>query len=150
MNDDGSCAGLPISDELLRELADLRSDGTILPLPTMSVEKRSVMGCELAVITVQPSRNPPVRVRGRTKIRVGTRRGVATLEEEQRLIERVRSRMVPFDVSPVVEAMRYLGLAQRFGIGLTLARQALAANGNPVPELQVTDTHVLVTVRRSR
>jgi len=50
--------------------------------------------------------------------------------------------------SNLVEAMRYLGLAQRFGIGLTLARQALAKNGNPAPELQATDTQVLVTVRR--
>lgn len=101
VSDDGSCTNLPITDGLLRELADLRSDGNILPLPTMSVEKRTVLGCEVAAIVVDPSTSPPVRLRGRTMIRVGSRRAVATLEEEQRLVERARSRMVPFDVSRV-------------------------------------------------
>ncbi|RME48149.1 MAG: transcriptional regulator, partial [Deltaproteobacteria bacterium] len=47
-------------------------------------------------------------------------------------------------------AMRNLGLAQRFGVGIAIARNALAANGNPPPAFTVTDTHVLVTVRRKR
>lgn len=98
LNDDGSPSGIAITDELLRALADLRSDGNILPLPTMSVEKRLILGNELAVIEVQPSLNPPVRLRGRTMIRVGTRRGIASLEEERRLAERARSQAIPFDL----------------------------------------------------
>ena len=35
--DDGSCTGLPITDELLRTLADMKTDGNILPIPSMSV-----------------------------------------------------------------------------------------------------------------
>ena len=69
--DDGSCAGLDIDDQLLLTLAGMRSDGNILPLPTMSVQKRTVNGCDLAVIEVQPSRFPPVKYNGRTWIRVG-------------------------------------------------------------------------------
>lgn len=103
-HDDGSCAHLAITDELLRTLADMRSDGNILPLPSMTVQKRTLRGCELAVIIVQPSDAPPVRLRGRTWIRVGPRRAIATPEEERRLSEKRRARDLPFDVRPVPSA----------------------------------------------
>src|SRR5438552_9835076 len=35
--DDGSCAGLPITNELLLTLANMKTDGNILPIPSMSV-----------------------------------------------------------------------------------------------------------------
>lgn len=38
VNDNGTCANLPIRDELLRTLADMRSDGNILPFPMMAVQ----------------------------------------------------------------------------------------------------------------
>jgi len=41
-NDNGTCANLPITDELLRTLADMRSDGNITPFPTMTVQKRTL------------------------------------------------------------------------------------------------------------
>ena len=71
VNDAGKCAHLPITDELLRTMADIRSDGNILPFPTMTVQKRTLAGCELAVITVEPSDAPPVRYRGRIWVRIG-------------------------------------------------------------------------------
>src|SRR5438105_12858123 len=58
--DDGSCAGLPITDELLRVLADMRSDGNIVSAPSLTVQKRILNGCELAVVMVEPSDAPPV------------------------------------------------------------------------------------------
>jgi ATP-dependent DNA helicase RecG len=79
----------------------MRADGNILPFPTMSVQKRSVKGEDVAVVTVEPSDAPPVRLRGRTWIRVGPRLAVATAEEERRLAEKRRSRDLPFDISPV-------------------------------------------------
>lgn len=45
VREDGNCAGLPITDELLRELADLRSDGNLVPFPTTEVQKRRLRGC---------------------------------------------------------------------------------------------------------
>ncbi|MCL6507532.1 MAG: ATP-binding protein [Bryobacteraceae bacterium] len=45
VHDHGDCANLTISDPLLRTLADMRSDGNILPFPTMTVEKRTLGGC---------------------------------------------------------------------------------------------------------
>lgn len=40
VNDDGSCANLTITDELLLRLTDMRSDGNILPFPILTVSKR--------------------------------------------------------------------------------------------------------------
>jgi ATP-dependent DNA helicase RecG len=99
--DDGSCAGLKLTDELLLKLSDMRSDGNILPVPSITVQKRTLHQCEMAVVTVQPSDAPPVRLRGRTWIRVGPRRAVATAEEERRLTEKRRSRDAPFDIRQV-------------------------------------------------
>jgi ATP-dependent DNA helicase RecG len=100
-HDDGSCAHLPITDDLLLRLANMRDEGTILPLPTMTVQKRELAGCELAVVIVEPSYAPPVRYRGRVWIRVGPRRAIASAEEERRLSEKRRAGDLPFDLRPV-------------------------------------------------
>ena len=104
VHDDGRCAHLPIDDRLLLTLGDLKSNGNILPFPSLIVQKRVVDGCELAVILVEPSEAPPVRYKGRVWIRVGPRRGLATAEEERRLSEKRRSKDLPFDVHPVAAA----------------------------------------------
>lgn len=100
-NNDGSCSNLSITDELLRTLSDMRSDGNILPFPAMSVQKKLLNGCEMAVIEVRPSYQPPVRFDGRAWIRVGPRRAQATIEEERRLSEKRRTADVPFDQQPL-------------------------------------------------
>lgn len=101
IKDDGSDAGLAITDGLLRQLADMRSDGNILPLPHMEVDKRTLDGCQVAVVLVHPSDAPPVRYNGRTWIRVGPRRATASLEEERLLNERRRAKDLPYDLSPL-------------------------------------------------
>lgn len=97
INDDGSCANLPITDDLLLNLASIRDSGQIYPIPTITVSKEIIGGCTLAVIAVRPSDSPPVKLRGRTRIRVGPRRAEATDEEEQLLRERRRAGNAPFD-----------------------------------------------------
>jgi ATP-dependent DNA helicase RecG len=44
--------------------------------------------------------------------------------------------------------MKELGYVQRFGYGITMARQEMAKNGNPGPEFQIEDGHVSVILRR--
>ncbi|MDF5732907.1 MAG: ATP-binding protein, partial [Rhizonema sp. PD38] len=78
INDNGSCANLAIDDKLLLTLSSMRSDGNILPFPTIIVQKRTICGCELAAVIVEPSDAPPVRFNGRVWIRVGPRRATAT------------------------------------------------------------------------
>lgn len=103
-NDDGSLAKTAITDELLRNLAGIRSDGNVLPPPAMSIEKISLNGGELAIIEVQPSSVPPVRYKGRVYIRIGPRKGVANEQEERILSERRTSLVTTFDAYPVREA----------------------------------------------
>lgn len=98
--DDGRAAGLPITDDLLLKIAAMRDDGNIQPLPSVTVEKRRLAGGEMAVAMVQPSLAPPVRFRGRTWIRVGPRRALATPDEERRLAERRRQADLPFELRP--------------------------------------------------
>ena len=102
VNDDGSCANLSITDELLLTLSNMRSNGNILPFPTMTVQKRIIAGCELVVITVEPSDAPPVRYEGRVWVRVGPSLALATVEEERRLTEKHRARDLPFDIQALI------------------------------------------------
>jgi len=102
--DDGTPSGLTVTDELLRDLASIRADGNVLPPPAMSVEKASVAGGDLAIVTVQASTVPPVRYKGRVYIRIGPRKGVANEQEERVLSERRASLVTSFDAHPVKEA----------------------------------------------
>ena len=104
IKDDGNCADLTIDDELLQKLGGLRGDGKILPFPRMEVSRRVLNLCEVAVIQVEPSDNPPVKVDGRCWIRVGSRRAQASAEEERRLTEKRRWGNVPYDMQGVTGA----------------------------------------------
>ena len=101
VEDDGSPSGEPISDELLRNLADMKTDGNILPLPALSVEKRFLKGTAMAVVTVMPSDMPPVKYEGRIWIRTGPRRSIANDQEERILNEKRRTKNLPFDISMI-------------------------------------------------
>src|SRR5882762_2324552 len=63
--DNGLSSGEKITDQMLLGLAYIRSDGNILPLPVLSVEKRIVKGAEVVAVTVMPSDTPPVKYEGR-------------------------------------------------------------------------------------
>lgn len=100
-SDDGTPTRLPVTDELLLQLADIKTDGNIVPPPTLVVAKRRLRGADLAVVLVQPADSPPVRFRGRVHIRIGPRRGIASAQDERILNEKRRYRDVPFDAQPV-------------------------------------------------
>ncbi len=102
--DDGGPAGLVVDDQLLRNLSDVKTDGNIVPPPSLSVGRRRLRGADMAVLIVEPSDSPPVRYRGRVHIRIGPRRGIASAQDERILNERRRHRDRPFDVQPVSSA----------------------------------------------
>ena len=102
--DNGQPTGLEITDKILVQLTDVKTDGQILPPPSMFVEKRRLKGFDVAVVTVLPSDSPPVRYRGVSHIRDGPRRGLATPQDERILNERRRAASVPFDIQPVPTA----------------------------------------------
>ena len=104
VNDDGTLSGLTVSDELLKNLGSIRSDGNILPQPFMTVAKFSFSDGDVAVVEVTPSDIPPVRYKGRVHIRVGPRKAIANEQEERVLSERRVALARSFDARPCSEA----------------------------------------------
>ena len=100
VEDDGSCAGIDVDDKLLRNLADMKSDGAILPLPSINVQRMAIDDCEVAVVVVQPSTGAPLRYLGRVWVRVGPTVQQATPDEERRLSERHQASNLSVDLRP--------------------------------------------------
>jgi ATP-dependent DNA helicase RecG len=135
IRDDGSCAALTIDDELLKRLADIHGEGDILPLPTMTVQKRVLNGCAVAVVTVEPAPDPPVRYRGRAWIRVGPSVREAGIADERMLGERRRAADLPFDMRPAVGvtiAALDLDFARDHYLPNAIAREVLDQNERPL------------------
>lgn len=95
--DDGTPSNYEITDELLRNLADIKTNGQILPMPAMTVEKKILRGVPMAVVTVMPSDMPPVKYDGRIWIRTGSRRALPNVQEERILNEKRRYKDIPFE-----------------------------------------------------
>lgn len=141
VNDNGTCANLVITDELLRTLSDMRSDGNILPFPVLTVRKIIVDGCEIAAVIVEPSDSPPLRFNGRVWIRVGPRRASATTEEERRLNEKRRAGDLPFDLRPMPSASLddlNLTFFEREYLPAALAPEVLEENQRPIQQQLVS------------
>jgi ATP-dependent DNA helicase RecG len=136
--DDGTpLAGFEVTDELLRQLADIKTDGNVAPPPSLLVEKRCLGGAHFAVITVWPCDTPPVRFKGRIHVRWGPRRGLASAQDERILNERRRHRDRPYDIQPVREAMLdeldRLRFEQEY-LPALVARDVLAANDRSIEQ----------------
>lgn len=137
VRDDGSCASLPIGDELLTRLADIHGDGDILPLPSMTVQKRTLGDCEVAVVTVQPARDTPVRYRGRVWVRVGPSVREGSVEDERMLAERRRASDAPFDMKPNASATLDdldLDFVRQQYLTVALAQDVLERNARPLEQ----------------
>lgn len=104
VDNNGRPNGLRVSDQLLQNLAAIRSDGNVQPLPAMTVQKYSLPPGDVAVIEVLPSDLPPVRYKGRVWIRVGPRRAVASETEERLLSERRTALAKTFDARPCLNS----------------------------------------------
>ncbi|MDM8336920.1 RNA-binding domain-containing protein [Mediterranea massiliensis] len=102
--DNGELSGLKVDDNLFKKISGIRSDGNILPIPMMTCERYELDGGDLLIVEVQPSFSTPVRYRGRTFIRIGPRRDIATIDEERILSEKRMSNMATFDASPCYSA----------------------------------------------
>lgn len=100
-NDDGSVANIDVTDRLLLTLADMKTDGKIVPPPTLTVEKRTLKGAAIAIVTVWPADAPPVRYEGRIWIRFAPRKGLASGQDERVLNEKRRYRDLHFESHPI-------------------------------------------------
>lgn len=104
VHDDGRLSGLKVDDKFFIKISAIRSSGNILPLPVMTVESYEFDEGDVLVVEVQPSIYPPVRYRGRTFIRIGPRRDIASEAEERILVERRTAYMPTFDTTPCFHA----------------------------------------------
>lgn len=104
VTDEGRISGLKVDDTLMKKISSIRSEGNILPLPMMTTEKVSTAEGDVLVVEVTPSFDTPVRYRGRTFVRIGPRRDIASLEEERILAERCSASLPTFDTRPCREA----------------------------------------------
>ena len=149
--DRGTPSGLPITDELLQQLADIKTDGNIVPPPSLTVAKRLLAGLPVAVVTVHPSDTPPVRHRGQTWIRVGPRRALASGQDERILNEKRRYRDSRFDGRPVNSASLVdlrVGRFQDEYLPAAIDPEALAANDRtPAERLAAAKMIVSVGIR---
>lgn len=100
VNDDGKKAGMTITEQNLQTLLDFRTDGRIVPPPSMIVAKFEYPDGELAVVEVQPHFLPPVRYKGKVCVRAGIRKGTANEAEERILTEKRSAFARSFDVLP--------------------------------------------------
>ena len=146
VKDDGAIGTLAVTDRLLQQLAAMKTDGNIVPPPSLTVEKRRLQGKEVAVITVQPSNSPPVRFKGAIHVRIGPRRGIATSQDERILSEKRRYGDRPFDLQPMpIADLSDLNLTQFENEYLTAAfsDEILAANARSLNE-QLAATKMIV------
>ncbi len=104
VKDDGTLSGAAITDQLLQNLAALRSDGNIQPLPAINVQRIETALGAVGVVEVLPSDLPPVRYKGQVWIRVGPRRAIASESEERILAERRVAVARTWDARPCWEA----------------------------------------------
>ncbi len=102
--DGGEPSGLAVTDELLTTLAQMRSDGSVQPIPDLEVQPRMLRGVRVAVMEVHPVSHPPARFRGQTWVRVGPIRAIATQDQERRLTEKRVSGAQTFDQQPCLHA----------------------------------------------
>ncbi len=131
---DGSLLGLVVTDELLINLAAIRSDGHILPQSMMSVAKISLPGNDVAVVEVQPSDLPPVRFKGRVQYGEETLANFPARNSYR---------------NPVIaESLKSPGFVNRFGYGVQREQALPAENGNPPSKFQFDEHSVLVKVHK--
>jgi ATP-dependent DNA helicase RecG len=97
---DGTVEGVNVTDSLLRQLSDCADSGQIVPLPSITVQKKSLTEGDIAVVEVRPSDMPPIRYRGRVWIRRGPRRAIANEQEERILTEKRIHHSRTFDLQP--------------------------------------------------
>ena len=99
IDDEGNVAGKKWTDSDLQIIGGVKTNGNVLPQPSLTVSPifKFPEG-EVVIIEVKPSLYPPVRYDGRCWIRVGPRKTKASIEEERTLTERRASNAKTYDL----------------------------------------------------
>ena len=104
VEDDGSFSGKRISDEQFTALGGFKTEGQLLPPPSLSVYYESFAEGDVAVIEVYPSSYPPIKFKGQVWVRVGPRKALAN-NDDIHILEEKRQRSAPrFEIMPCADA----------------------------------------------
>lgn len=140
IKDDGTIAGIIWSDEDLQKIGNVKTNGNVLPQPSMIVSPvYKFPDGEVVIVEVKPSLYPPVRYDGRCWIRIGPRKVKASIEEERILIERRAAYAKTFDLVPALGSsitdlsMEYFQLVY---LPLAIDEETIKQNGRS-PEVQL-------------
>lgn len=138
VKDDGTLGNMTWTDEQLQSIGNIKSNGKILPQPSIIVSPifRFPEG-EVVVVEVKPSTYPPVRFDGRCWIRVGPRKDKATLEEERILTERRASHARTYDLAPALGSTIEDISVELFKISylsIAIDKETLTENGRTTEE----------------
>ena len=137
VDNDGTIAGRRIEDQQLASLGGLKSDGNLFPPPSMSVEKIAFPEGDVVVLTVFPSKYPPIRYNGQVWIRIGPRKALASEEDIHLLLERrsrygVRDEELPCDRAELKDLE--LDLFRGFYLPKAIDAQVIEADDRPILE----------------
>ena len=104
VEDDGSFSGKRITDEQLTVLAGFKSEGNLLPPPSMTIYHESFAEGDIAVIEVFPSSYPPIRYKGQVWVRIGPRKCLANNDDIHILEEKRLHSATRFEIMPCVDS----------------------------------------------
>lgn len=138
VNDDGTIAGMSWTDDDLQKIGGVKTNGNVLPQPSLTVSRVFKFDeGDVVVIETKPSTYPPVRYDGRCWIRVGPRRGKATIEEEKILIERRAAFAKTYDLVPALGSTLDDISIEYFKsnyLSIAIDRETLKENGRTIEE----------------
>ena len=126
-DDAGKPTGLTIDESLLNALSGMRSDGNILPPPSLRVAPLAVGGVQVVSVQVMPSVSPPVQFKGRIYVRDGASNRVAVAEDERVLAEKRRFHDAPFELHPIPCRRHAAGSGFGYTLRASICLQAGAA-----------------------
>lgn len=136
VKDDGTLAGMTWTDDELQSIGNIKSNGKVLPQPSIVVSSVfKLSGGDVVVVEVKPSTYPPVRFDGRCWIRIGPRKDKATQEEERILTERRASYAKTYDLVPALGATISdisIDLFKLSYLPLAIDKDTLTENGRSV------------------
>ena len=138
VKDDGSLAGVTWSDEELQKIGNVKTNGNVLPQPSLVVsEVFKFPEGEVVVVEVKPSCYPPVRYDGRCWIRIGPRRDKATVDDERILTERRSAYAKTYDLIPAVGTNKEDLSLEHFRLSylpLAIDEETINDNGRSIEE----------------
>ena len=104
VEDNGTFSGKRITDEQLTALAGFKSEGNLLPPPSMTIYHESFDDGDVAVIEVFPSSYPPIRYKGQVWVRIGPRKALANNDDIHILEEKRLHSATRFEIMPCVDS----------------------------------------------